>query len=437
MSSSQTLNSHQIAVIGGGYAGMAAAVRLAERGLPSVVFEAGPVLGGRARRIQYRDATLDNGQHILSGAYASLLGQMRQVGVPPGALRRIPLSLEFPPAFSLCAPKLPAPLHLAWALLTAKGLTWPARRAAIRFMQALKAARFQVNASWTVDQLLIAHRQPATVVEWLWRPLTVSALNTPTDLASAQVFVNVLRDALASNREASDLLLPMTDLSALFPEPAAAWLAGRGGQVHTSARITRLQPGADHVALCRDGVDQMFSRVVVAVGPQQIDALGCPGLTSPAFQYQPIYTVYLQYPGDVTLPYAMTGRTQGLTQWFFDRARLSATGRARGLVAAVISAQGGHEELDHADLSARVHTELTALAGPLPAPSWQKVIAERFATFSCTPGLARPATTTGLRHCFLAGDYVAGDYPATLESAVQSGILAADQVAASLSMTDR
>ena len=425
-----------IAIIGGGYAGIAAAVRLAELGLPSALFEAGPVLGGRARRIQYRDVTLDNGQHILSGAYSSLLGQMHRVGVAPDALRRIPLGLEIPPAFSLRAPKLPAPLHLAWALLTAKGLDWAARRAAIRFVQALKTTRFQVDATWTVDQLVAFHRQPETVVEWLWGPLTVSALNTPTSLASAQIFANVLRDALASSREASDLLLPMTDLSALFPEPAAAWLARQGCEIHTSARITRLQPGAAGMSVIRDGAEESFSRAIVAVGPQQIDTLGCAGLASPAFSYQPIYTVYLQYPCDVKLPFAMTGRTQGLTQWFFDRDRLSATGRARGLVAAVISAQGGHEELDHTDLAERVHAELVALAGPLPAPTWRKVIAEKFATFSCTPNLARPATQTSLPHCFLAGDYVAGDYPATLESAVRSGIDAADHVASSLSMTN-
>jgi len=431
------LSCPEIAIIGGGYAGMAAAVRLSELGIPSIVLEAGPVLGGRARRIQYREMALDNGQHILSGAYASLLGQMRRVGVASEALRRIPLSLNFPPAFSLRAPKLPAPLHLAWALLTAKGLDWRARRAATRFMQALKSSQFKVDPAWTVDQLVSFHRQPATVVEWLWAPLTISALNTPTSLASAQVFANVLRDALASSREASDLLLPMTDLSALFPEPAAAWLSERGSKVLTSARVTKLQPHATGVSVCQNGVDQSFSRVIIAVGPQQIDVLGCEGLSSPAFRYQPIYTVYLQYPVDVTIPYAMTGRTQGLTQWFFDRAQLSTAGQAGGLVAAVISAQGDHENLDHTELAARIHGELITLAGPLPAPLWHKVIAEKFATFSCTPGLVRPATTTGVRHCFLAGDYVAGDYPATLESAVRSGILAAEQVASSLPVTIR
>ncbi len=424
-----------VAIIGGGYAGLAAAVRLSELGIPSTVFEAGPVLGGRARRIAYRDTTLDNGQHILSGAYSALLRLMKLVGVNENAMRRVPLTLDIPPHFSLRAPRLPAPLHLAWALCTAKGLDWPARRAAIAFMQSLKRSRFVVHPAWTVDRLLSEHKQPATLIEWLWKPLTVSALNTPTDIASAQVFANVLRDALASSREASDLLLPMVDLSALFPEAAARWLVPRGSDVLTGRRITALAAtDSGFTVSCADG-SQDFARAIVAVGPHQIDALGLAGLAGPAFDYQPIYTVYLQYPASVRMPYPMAGQTQGLTQWFFDRGELSTASPEQaphGLIAAVISAAGEHEQLDNTDLAGRVHDELVAAIGPLPSPLWHKVIAEKFATFSCTPLLARPEALTAVKHCYLAGDYVAGDYPATLEGAARNGIRAAELAAASL-----
>jgi predicted NAD/FAD-binding protein len=114
----------KVAVIGAGYAGLAAAVELAARGAPVTVFEAARELGGRARRVDYRGMALDNGQHILLGAYRETLRLMRLTGADPTALLlRLPLQLVIPGRFSLQAAPLPAPLHLAFGLLTAHGLT--------------------------------------------------------------------------------------------------------------------------------------------------------------------------------------------------------------------------------------------------------------------------------------------------------------------------
>ena len=148
------VNPSSVAVIGGGYAGMAAAIKLAELGVNCVVFEAAKVLGGRARKVEYRDTTLDNGQHILSGAYTELLRMMALVGVPDSAFQRLPLRLDMDETFSLRAPNLPAPLHLAWALLAAKGLNWRERFAAIRLIQSLKKSSFKVDSNETVADLL-------------------------------------------------------------------------------------------------------------------------------------------------------------------------------------------------------------------------------------------------------------------------------------------
>jgi uncharacterized protein with NAD-binding domain and iron-sulfur cluster len=121
----------------------------------------------------------------------------------------------------------------------------------------------------------------------------------------------------------------------------------------------------------------------------------------------------------------MLGFSGGVLQWVFDRGRL---GGAKGLLAAVISASGAHEELPKEALVSRIEAELRAALGELPSPQWSQVIAERRATFSCTPALKRPEATTPLHGLFLAGDYVASDYPGTLEAAVRSGIAAAASV---------
>ncbi|MBL8512021.1 MAG: FAD-dependent oxidoreductase, partial [Betaproteobacteria bacterium] len=340
----------QVAIIGGGYAGIAAAIRLAEHGIQSTLFEAGKELGGRARRIRYQGQTLDNGQHILSGAYTELLRMMRLVGVPDRAYRRIPLTLAMPPDFTLAALRLPAPLHLAQALLFAQGLTWADRWAAIRLIQKLKHLRFRLPTNQTVHNLLHEQGQTETVINHLWQPLCISALNTPLETASAQIFANVLRDALLANRAASDLLLPQTDLSALFPEPAEAWLQARGNSIHRATPVVALTKEENHFTITTLRAQHTAQAVIVAVGPHQLDALSLPAAAMPAhtWQYEPIYTLYLQYPCAVTLPNMMTGQVpqKGLIQWFFNRELLSPSAAdVKGLIAAVISASGPHQQM--------------------------------------------------------------------------------------------
>jgi squalene-associated FAD-dependent desaturase len=431
--SSSTASNH-IAVVGGGYAGLAAAVRIVELGGQVTVFEAAPVLGGRARRITYQDHILDNGQHILSGAYTELLRLMDVVGVSGRAYERVPLMLSMPPHFRLRAALLPAPLHMAFALITAKGLTWADRLSAIRFMSAIKRRHFFVDQRLTVAQLLADHRQSPALTKYLWQPLTISALNTPLNTASGQIFVNVLRDALAGNREASDLLLPRVDLTALFPEPAARWLAERGSATQTGTKITAITPSSENVLLRSKDGEYAFDAAIIAAGPHQRDELLPPDLggasTSGLPAYEPIITIYIGFESTSSLPTTMLGQSDGLVQWFFDRRALSTNPRAPQLVvSAVISASGEHEALSQSDLVDAAVEELRAHIPDLPPPAWHKVIHEKFATFACTVDAPRPMAATAHSRVWLAADDVQNPhraYPATLEGAVRNGVAAAE-----------
>ena len=411
----------KLAVIGAGYAGMAAAVELAAAGRNVTVFEASRVLGGRARAARIDGFEVDNGQHILVGAYAETQRLMRAVGADPGhLLRRTPLRFEFPGEFLMSAPHLPAPLHTAFALLLARGLDWREKLAAIRLMQGLKARRFRVEPDITVAAWLDANKTPSRQRRLLWEPLCIAALNTPAERASAQVLANVLRDSLAGTREASDMLLPQVDLTRMFPQPAAEFVRQRGGSVHPGHRVAALRREGDAWRVDDAGP---FAQVVVAVAPYHLAAL-VPELATQVehFDWEPIVTSYFSYPPPTRLPQPMLGVDAGLAQWLFDRGALCGQ---QGLVAAVISARGRHLELPAEELEAGIHREIARLVPGLPAPLKVQTITEKRATFACVPNLSRPAAASGLPGLWLAGDYVAGDYPATLEGAVRSGVAAA------------
>lgn len=393
---------------------MAAAVTLAQRGVSVTVFESGPLPGGRARRVTLQGHTLDNGQHVLVGAYRTLFSLMRTVGVPADAVLRVPLELRYADGVRFRALYFPAPLGLLAGLLLARGLPWRERVGAVRFMLALRRLGFRLAADCSVRELLERHGQNGRIGHYLWQPLCVSALNTPPELASANVFLAVLRDTLGGEAEASDLILPRVDLSRLFPEPAADWLRARGAEVRCAATVRDL--GA---------LRAEFDRVVLAVGPHQLKTL-LPDF-APQFEYQPITTCYLQYEARTRLPFPMLGLAHGLVQWVFDRGTL--TGE-KGLFAAVISAQGDHQQMTQEELAATCHREIAAAVPGLPALRWARVIAEKRATVAVTTGFRRPAIESGLPGVFLAGDYTDPEYPPTLEAAARSGVRAAEHALA-------
>jgi squalene-associated FAD-dependent desaturase len=325
---------------------------------------------------------------------------------------RVPLELRYTDGFAFRARGLPRPFGMLAGLLAARGIPLTERFGAIRFLVHLKRNAFRLASDSTVEALLRQHRQDGTIGHYLWRPLCISALNTPPEQASANAFLAALRDTLDGGDGASDLLLPRVDLSKLFPEPAAEFVRRHGGEMRLRSTVTDIHALKEH-----------HPAVIVAVGPHQLKAL-LPASAS-EYTYQPINTCYLQYAPSVTLPLPMLGLSSGLVQWVFDRDRL--TGE-KGLLAAVISARGDHQQMTQDELAQTCHRELASSRLVSEEPVWSRVIAEKRATVSCTPGVARPGVETGIPGVFLAGDYTDAEYPPTLEAAVRSGLRAAMRI---------
>jgi squalene-associated FAD-dependent desaturase len=430
-----------VAVIGGGWAGCAAAVELASKGAQVTLFEAARTLGGRARAVQARETLLDNGQHILLGAYRETLALLRRVGVSErDAMLRLPLQMRYPPASGLMdfvAPRLPAPLHMLAALLRARGLVREDKLALARFTTSARWMQWGLDTDCSVADLLERFGQTPRLVRLLWRPLCLAALNTPIERASAQVFLAVLRDSLGAKRKASDMLLPRVYLDALFPQAAQRFAEQRGGKVLCGARVDGIEPEGARWRVSVGADTNVVDAVVLATPAWQSAALlrplpGMEALASQldAFDYEPISTVYLQYDAGLRLPLPFCALLDAPAdhawgQFVFDRGQLDPG--QDGLLAVVVSAAGEAAELGQEALANSVAAQLAAAfrRPALAQPRWTRVLTEKRATFACTPGLARPANATGLAGLALAGDYTAGDYPATLETAVRSGRAAA------------
>ncbi|HEY0843866.1 MAG TPA: hydroxysqualene dehydroxylase HpnE [Noviherbaspirillum sp.] len=434
----------KVAVIGGGWAGCAAAVELASTDVAVTLFESARTLGGRARAVDVNGRLLDNGQHILLGAYSESLRLIRKVGIDTdAALLRLPLQMRYPSGSGMdfVTPRLPAPLHMLAGLLRARGLTVDDKLSLARFSTTARWMDWRMNTDCSVSELLERFDQTDRLIRLMWRPLCIAALNTPPERASAQVFLNVLRDSLGARRHASDMLLPRIDLSALFPLKAAALIEAARGSVRPGTTVKRLwrdeRGWRIELADANGGSEERFDAVVVATQPGHAAAL-LDGLTDTSalvnLGHEPITTCYLQYPERVRLDQPFFALVDDASkrhwgQFVFDRGQLESA--HAGLLAVVVSASRDAIATGHEALAASVAAQLAvSLNNPaLTQPLWSRVISEKRATFSCTPGLMRPPNMTDCEGLVLAGDYTAGDYPSTLEAAVRSGMLAANLVA--------
>ncbi|WP_022979878.1 hydroxysqualene dehydroxylase HpnE [Ideonella sp. B508-1] len=424
----------RLAVVGAGWAGLSAAVQATRAGHQVVLFDMAGQAGGRARSAAQGPLMLDNGQHILIGAYRDTLALMRQVGVDVDqSLWRQPLSLVSPRGTGLRLPGGPAIPAFVRGVLGWTDLPWRARLALLTQAVRWRLGGFRAPADWSVARL--CEGLPQVAFDALIDPLCVAALNTPGREASAQVLLTVLKEALFGPPGGADLLLPRRPLQELLPMPALTWLRAQGAVWQPGHRVQQLTPLSGGWQVDGEAVDAVVL-ACSATEAARLLAQQAPAwaTVAAALPYQPIITVWLRHPG-VRWPQAMMAfpadASPGLAapaQFGFDLGRL---GLAPDTFALVISGaadwvEHGTEQTVHA---LRQQLQQAFSGSPL---AWQdaqvSVVAvrtEKRATFACTPGLRRPSATP-LPGLAVAGDYVAGPFPATLEGAVRSGRLAVE-----------
>src|SRR5262245_46594347 len=427
-----------VVVIGGGFAGLAAATALVEAGARVHVVEARPHLGGRATA--FRDPVtaerIDNGQHVIAGCYRETLTFLNRIGMAghlhrPSTLR-VPFVDERGHTSVLSLPPLTPPLDLAAGVLAWDAIDFADRLSVLRIGPVL-TGKSVPSGELTVRQWLESEGQSRDLCRMLWEPLALAALNQSIDAASAVSFVAVVSRMFGAEPDASALLFPSVPLDDLYAHPAARFLRDAGSTVTTSAPA-RLELTNGRVSGVRIREQLLAARRVVSAVPWVPlgDLFETPPLAAESMvqraagmESSPIVTVNLWMDRTV-LDEPFVGLPGRAFQWIFDRRRL--IGASETHLSCVSSGAEAICAQSNQDLIARALSEVCA-ALPRAARATLthgSVVRERRATFSLAPGgPPRPGPVTPVDGLLLAGDWTDTGLPATIESAVMSGHAAA------------
>jgi squalene-associated FAD-dependent desaturase len=437
---------YDVVVIGAGFAGLSAAVRLAGNGARVLVLEARSRLGGRATAFADRETgeLVDNGQHVLMGCYTETLAFLETIGAIGNLRIERQLSVTMIDRAGtktrLVCPALPAPLHLVAGVFEWEALGWSDRLAALRMAGPLRRARRELtpgareiaaSPGETVDAWLVRNGQTARLREMLWEPLALAALNQSPGQAAAPVFARVLAEMFGSDPRLAAILLPAKPLHLMYAEPAREFIERRGGTVRTGAAARLAVDGQLEVEASGErwspdaviaAVPWFALRELIAAAPAALDVtLQSAGRMASS----PIVTVNLWFDRAV-LDEPFVGLPGRAMQWVFDTRAVFGGDASR--LSLVSSGASPLVVLTNPELIAIAHQELLEA---LPAVREARlvrgtVVREPRATFSLAPGQpGRPPVETAVPGLYLAGDWIDTGLPATIESAVRAGHRAA------------
>lgn len=417
----------KIAIIGAGWAGMAAALKL--RRYDITVFEAAKTAGGRARPIAHKQLglTIDNGQHILIGAYHATFGLMQSIGIDieKVCLRQNLCLQSLDHSLTLKYLNLPSPLNRLGVVSHSNGLSGIKGR--LHLLRVFNALKQKIPADINALNWLQSLNCPTELLERLWQPLCIAICNTDLQQTQAKIFARTLKDSIASRASDSDIYIPKNTLADLWQHQACKIL---GNKIqYTAAKSINHSNNGWLVN------NQYFDKLIITT-PAYITSKLISDLngaddylkTWPDFEYAAIGTLslLLEQPWLNNMPMALlfdNPHTAAWGQWAFNHYYLNGS----NLVNIVIGDADRYADVDKSDIVSGVIQQIRQQSNlPLPPVTRHALITEKRATFKANRGsINRPGVETPWNGLFLAGDWVDTGYPAVLEGAVRSGLQAA------------
>lgn len=435
----------RVIIIGGGFSGLAAGVRLGERGLRVLLLERRKHLGGRAYSFvdPKTGDVVDNGQHLFMGCYHQTIAFLKKIG----CLDRLKFQdrprvdfIDRDNGFtSFECPPLPPPMHALAGLFRMKGITLGDKLRTFKVGRAIQGNGKPALASLTVSEWLDSLSQSERIKQRFWYPMAIATLNESPETASARMLKVVLKEAFVGGARGASIGIARVGLSELYTGGASVFIQARGGEVRTNAQVHRLViEGGSVAAVELEGGERVEADYFIsAVPPAALLEMLPEDLKAKEFSKleslgsSPIVSINLWFDGPV-MGREFVGLIGTRSQWIFNKDMILSPARQSNQIAVVISA--ARDFIDWTK-QALVEMALAELNELIPASRsarllHSRIVKEREATLAHTvesDGL-RPGPRTGIPNLILAGDWTATGLPATIESAVMSGNAASDLI---------
>jgi len=422
----------KIIIIGGGLSGLSTAVYLIDKGFKVEILEASPKLGGRTYSFNFKesDTVIDNGQHLLMGCYGHTLDYIDKIGSKDNFHFQDSLNINYVTADSkicpLSVPKTVYPFNFLFSFLNFKLLTFNERKEVLKFLFRINAIQKKNRNDISVKDLLEQNGQSESTVAKFWNLVVISAMNTPIDIASAKLFIDIIKIIFFSGKGSSNIILPKVGLSEALINPAEKFVLNRGGEVSYSERILKFEFNSNMLTkiVTSERIIEDFDYVVSAIPADNLLKI-IPDdskirISVPTFEYSPILSVNL-WLSENPLKEKFYGMIGGSFHWLFNKGEY---------ISLIKSTATDMINLNKNELIKLATMELNKFFSILTNKDilQAKIIKERKAT------IISDSNSVKLRNEFvncynnflIAGDWINTGLPGTIESSIKSGKMVVD-----------